>query len=85
MTCLTHCSQRQPSWILLDYLVGIFGFPGCAEMSGLMGKKNISELDTPAAEEAATAHAPTPPPTIEEVQEAIVSTKTLLDDQQIQE
>jgi len=84
MTCLTHCSQRQPSWILLVYLVGIFGFPGCAEMSGLMGKKNISELDTPAAEEAATAPAPTPPPSIEEVQEAIVSTKTLLDDQQIQ-
>lgn len=84
MICLINFSLRQPSWILLVFLVGTLGLPGCTKMSKLVGKGNISDLDKTGTKEASMLAEPTPPPSIQEVKEAIASTKTLLDDQQEQ-
>ncbi len=76
----------KPSWFILACLVSTLGLSGCAELSGLTNESNTLESAETATEVDAPQliSTPPPPPTIEEVEEAIVSTKTLLDDQQKQ-
>ncbi len=81
MMTLNKLSPYQPSWFILTCLISSVGFSGCAEMSTLMGGSNTMTSEQNMGEQG---EAPTPPPTIEEVEEAIASTKTLLDDQQKQ-
>ena len=80
MITLNNFLPYQPSWFILTCLISTFGFSGCAEMSTMRDESNTLESNQHAEEQVA---APTPP-TIEEVEEAILSTKTLLDDQQKQ-
>ena len=81
MMKLNNLSPYQPSWFILTCLISTFGFSGCAELSALMGRSNTVASEQNVGEQV---EVPTPPPTIEEVEEAISSTKTLLDDQQKQ-
>ncbi len=76
-----YYTPYQPSWFILTFLISTFGFSGCAEMSSMMGESNALDSEEHVGEHV---EAPAPPPTIEEVEEAIASTKTLLDDQQKQ-
>ncbi len=78
---LNKLSLYQPSWFILTCLISTFGFSGCAELHTLMGGSDTAASEQNAGEQV---EAPTPPPTIEEVEEAIASTKALLDDQQKQ-
>ncbi len=72
------------SWIILTAsLAGILGFASCAKMSTLMGKQKTSEAPESSLGSEVTAKQPTPPK-LQEVQEAIASTKTLLDNHQTQ-
>ncbi len=81
MMTLNNLSPYQPSWFILTCLISTFGFSGCAELPALMGGSKTVASEQSVGEQVA---APTPPPTIEEVEEAISATKTLLDDQQKQ-
>ncbi len=84
MTSLKKFSLRHPAWLILASLVSTLGFSGCAEMYALMSEWNTVESEQNLTEEAMTQPAATPPPSIQDVEEAISSTKTLLDDQQKQ-
>ena len=81
MITLKYFLPYQPSWFILTCLISTLGFSGCAEMSTMMGESNTLESEQHVGEHI---EAPAPPPTIEEVEEAIASTKGLLDDQQKQ-
>ena len=74
----------QPSCFILVCLISILGLSGCAELSTLMDESDTIESPQNVTGDDVTQLEPTPPPTIEEVEQAISSTKDLLDDQQKQ-
>ncbi len=81
MIKLNNFQAYQRSWFILTCFISTVGLFGCAEMSTMMGESNTLEPEQHVEEHV---EALTPPPTIEEVEQAIISTKTLLDDQQQQ-
>ena len=75
---------RQFSWFVLACLISFIGQSGCAEMSALISDVNTVESEQDDIASDASQPEPAQPPSIQEVEEAITSTKALLDEQQQQ-
>lgn len=82
MTNVCRRSYTNIPWTLLMVIVGTLGLSGCAEMKTFMPQW---EMPQPVPAEPTDTASPTPQaPTVEEVEAAIATTKTLLDDQERQ-
>ncbi len=80
----THFSSGIPIWFILTGLIIVLAISGCAEMSIPGDQSTLTETGETSGEESVTAQTPDPPPTLQEVQDALSSTKALLEDHEKQ-